>query len=338
MVQAKLVSTGRIELEESEIPSITSEEVLIQVKTCGICGSDIHAYRGTHPFIHPPIVLGHEFSGEVSKIGLRVKDMQKGEMVTVEPNIACGRCYNCLNGRYNICLDLKVMGCAGHNGAFAEYIAVPKDRVMKLPQGISYDEAALIEPVAVAVHAVKKAEQRGGDRVLILGAGPIGLLIMQAAKIGGAKETIITDIVDYRLRKSRDLGADQAINSGREDLVKLIKRNYGEAIDLIYDLGTEETFSQAIQIARKGTKILVVAVPQQRIGSNLAYVQDGELEILGSLMYVREDFITAVKLVHQGKIRVRPLITNRFRLEEIDIVFQEIVNPKEGIIKVLIHV
>ncbi|MFQ5835256.1 MAG: zinc-binding dehydrogenase [bacterium] len=339
MVQAKLVSAEKIKLEKTPIPSVASDEVLIQVKVCGICGSDIHAYKGRHPFVHPPIVLGHEFSGMVSEIGSGLKGISKGEKVTVEPNIVCGRCYNCLHGRYNICLNLKVIGCVGYNGAFAEYIVVPKDKVVKLPQEITYDEAALIEPAAVAVHAVKKAEQRVGGRVVILGAGPIGLLVMQMAKISGADEVIITDLLDYRLKKARDLGADRAINSRRENLVSLIKGDYGEAgIDLIYDcVGIEETVSQAIQIARKGTKILIVGVPEEKIGVNLAYVQDRELEILGSLMYLRKDFTTAIELIHQGKVRVGPLISHHFTLEEIDKAFQKILNVKEDVLKVLVQ-
>lgn len=339
MVQAKLVSTEKIKLEKVKIPSITSDEVLIQVKVCGICGSDIHAYKGRHPFVHPPIVLGHEFSGLVSEIGSGVKAISKGEKVTTEPNVVCGECYNCLHGRYNICVNLKVIGCVGHNGAFAEYIIVPKDKVIKLPQGISWDEAALIEPAAVAVHAVKKAEQRIGDRVIILGAGPIGLLVMQVAKVSGAKEVIITDLLDYRLKKACDLGADRTINSSSENLVDLVKEDYGERIDLIYDcVGIEETISQAIQIARKGTKILIVGVPEGKIGVNLAYVQDRELELLGSLMYVREDFTTALELIHQGKIKVRPLVSHHFTLEETDKAFQKILTMKEEVLKVLVQI
>jgi L-iditol 2-dehydrogenase len=340
MLQAKLVSAEKIELEKTRIPSLTSDEVLIQVKVCGICGSDIHAYKGRHPFVHPPIVLGHEFSGMVSEIGSGVRGIPKGEKVTVEPNIVCGGCYNCLHGRHNICLNLKVIGCVGYNGAFAEYIVVPKDKVIKLPEGISYDEAALIEPTAVAVHAVKKAEQRVGDRVVILGAGPIGLLVMQVAKISGAGEVIITDLLDYKLKKARDLGADRTINSRSENLVSLIKEDYGEAgIDLIYDcVGIEETVSQAIQIARKGTKILIVGVPEEKIRVNLAYVQDRELELLGSLMYLREDFTTAIELIHQGKVRARPLISHHFTLEETDKAFQKILTTKEEVLKVLIQI
>jgi len=186
---------------------------------------------------------------------------------------------------------------------------------------------------------VKKAEQRIGDRVIILGAGPIGLLVTQVAKVSGAKEVIITDLLDYRLKKACDLGADRVVNSGRESLANLVKEDYGEKIDLIYDcVGIEETVSQAIQIARKGTKILIVGVPEGKIAVNLAYVQDRELELLGSLMYVREDFTTALELIHQGKIKVRPLVSHHFTLEETDKAFQKILTMKEEVLKVLVQI
>jgi len=339
MLQAKLVEAEKMKVEKVMVPSIGSDEVLIRTKACGICGSDIHAYRGKHPFVHPPIVLGHEFSGVICRIGSNVKNIQKADKVVAQPNVECGECYNCLHGRPNICLNLKVIGCVGHNGAFADYVSVPEDKVIKLPKRISYDEAALIEPAAVAVHAVKKTEQKIGDRTVILGAGVIGLLVLQVAKVNGAKEVIMSDLLDYRLKKARDLGADWTINSEKEDLVSLIQENYGkEGIDLVYDcVGTEETVSQAIQIARKGTKILIVGVPSKNIGVNLADVQDRELELLGSLMYVREDFITAIELIHRGKIKVAPLITHRLKLTEIGKAFQKILNIEEKVLKVLIN-
>ncbi|GAI08287.1 unnamed protein product, partial [marine sediment metagenome] len=165
------------------------------------------------------------------------------------------------------------------------------------------------------------------------------LLVMQVAKVSGAKEVIITDLLDYRLKKARDLGADRVVNSGWENLANLVKEDYGEKIDLIYDcVSIEETISQAIQIARKGTKILIVGVPEGKIGINLAYVQDRELELLGSLMYAKEDFTTALELIHQGKIKVRPLVSHHFTLEETDKAFQKILTMKEEVLKVLIQI
>jgi len=340
MLQANLIGPEKIRLEEVEIPYLKENEVLIQVKQCGICGSDIHSYKGKHPFVHPPIVLGHEFSGIIFKIGKKVRNFHKGDKVTVEPNIACGKCYNCRHGRYNICKYLKVIGNIGYNGAFAEFISVPQDKVIKLPEKISFEEGALIEPTAVAVHAVKKSEQKIGDKVLIFGAGPIGLLTMQIAKVSGAREIIITDLLDYRLKKAKDLGADKIINPGSQNLVEFIQKTYGEdEVDLIYEcVGVEETLSQAIQIARKGTKIMIVGVPEKNPRINLAYIGDRELELIGSLMYIRDDFEEAINLIQKKKIKVTPLITHSFKLKDIKKAFELILEKKENPLKVLIEI
>lgn len=340
MLQANLIAPEKIKLEKVKIPDFKKNEVLIQVRVCGICGSDIHSYKGRHPFVHPPIILGHEFSGIVSEVGSEVKDLHKRDRVTVEPNIVCGKCYNCRQGKYNICSNLKVIGNVGYDGAFAEYIASPEDKVIKLPEELSFEEAALIEPLAVATHAVKRSGQRLGERVIILGAGTIGILVMQVARSAGAKEVIITDLLDYRLKKAQELGADRVVNPRSEDLVKLIQKDYGkEGIDLIYDcVGIEETISQAIQIARKGIRIMVVGVPEERIKVDLAWVQDRELELIGTLMYTREDFTTAIELIQKKKIKVKPLITHHFKLRDIEKAFQMIRRGKEEVLKLLIEV
>lgn len=340
MLQVNLIAPQKIRLEEVKIPYLKEDEVLIQVKRCGICGSDIHSYKGKHPFVHPPIVLGHEFSGIVSEIGKKVENFHKEDKVTVEPNIACGKCYNCRHGRYNICKYLKVIGNIGYNGAFAEFISVPKNKVIKLPEEISFEEGALIEPTAVAVHAVKKSEQKIGDKVLIFGAGPIGLLTMQIARVSGAREIIITDLLDYRLKKAKDLGADKIINPTSQNLEEFIEKTYGEdGIDLIYDcVVVEETLSQAIRIARKGTKIIIVGVPEENPKINLAYIGDRELELIGSLMYIRDDFEEAINLIQKKKIKVAPLITHSFKLKDIQKAFELILEKKESVIKVLIEI
>jgi L-iditol 2-dehydrogenase len=339
MLRANLTGPERMKLEEVKIPEIKEDEVLIQVKVCGICGSDIHSYKGKHPFVHPPIVLGHEFSGVISKLGSKVKSLKEKDKVTVEPNIVCGKCYNCREGRYNICTNLKVIGCVGYNGALVEYIAVPEEKVIKLPEKFSFEEAALVEPAAVAIHAVRKSGQRLGNRVLILGAGTIGLLVMQAAKLQGAGEVVISELLEYRLKRAEDLGADRVVNSSSGDLIKLMERSYGkEGIDLIYDcVGIEETIFQSIQIARKGTKIIIVGVPEGNIKVDLAWVQDRELELVGSLMYTRGDFTTALNLIQREKLQVKPLITHKFKLKDVEKAFKILLKGEEEVLKVLIY-
>lgn len=340
MLQAKLVAPEKILFEKTKIPLLGEKEVLIKVKICGVCGSDVHSYKGKHPFVHPPIVLGHEFSGVIHQIGTRVNSFSPGDRVIVEPNIVCGKCYNCLHGRYNICTNLKVVGCVGYDGAFAEYVAVPEKKVLRLPGNISFEKAALVEPVAVAVHAVRKAKQKINDVVVILGAGTIGLLVMQVAKLAGAGKVIVTDVLDYRLKKAGELGADRLVNPASQDLIKIIQEKYGRnEVDLIYDcVGIEETISQAIQIARKGIRIMVIGVPEERIEVDLSLIQDRELEIVGSLMYVREDFKAAIDFIQKEKLKVKPLVTHHFKLKDVDKAFHLITEGKKEVLKVLIDV
>ena len=339
MLQAKLVDLEKIKLENVPIPDLGKEEVLIEIKTCGICGSDIHAYRGEHPFVHPPIVLGHEFSGIICRLGSKANNLKEGDRVTVEPNIVCGNCYNCLNGRYNICCNLKVIGCVGYNGAFAEYIAVPKDKVIKLPNEVSFEDAALVEPTAVAIHTVRKSGQKIGDKILILGAGTIGLLVLQVAKLAGVEEVVITDLCDYRLKKAKEFGADKVLNPINEDIFSFIEKHYGnDGIDLIYDcVATEETIYQSIQIARKGTKIIITGVPKGSMNVNLAYVQDKELELIGTLMYTKKDFYVALEFIHRQRIQVNLLATHKFKLIEIEKAFQFLKEEREEFFKILIY-
>jgi len=340
MLRAKLIGREKIQLEKVNLSLPKKGEVLIRVKFCGICGSDIHAYRGTHPFVHPPIVLGHEFSGTVFRVGPGVAGLKEGDPVTVEPNIACGRCYNCLHGRYNICSKLKVIGCVGHDGAFSEYILVPSSKVIKLPEGISFEHAAMIEPTAVAVHAVRKANQKIGQKIVVLGSGPIGLLVMQIARAAGADEVIVTDILDSRLKLARRLGTDETVNISSQDLKEIVFQRWGiEGVDLVYDcVGIEQTLFQAMQIARKGIRIMIVGVPHQKIEINFELVQDRELELMGCLMYVREDFLTALSLIVNNKIDVDSLITHQFDLEKVEKAFDLIQRKNGESIKILIKI
>jgi len=326
MKQAKLVGEKELAFEEVDRPKPSEEEVLIRVKACGICGSDIHSYQGEHPFVHPPIVLGHEFSGTIEEAGDRAGDLSVGDKVVVEPNITCGECYNCKHGRYNICDNLQVIGNVGYDGAFADYISVPAEKALRIPDEMTFEEGALVEPAAVGVHAVRISEQKIGDRVLIIGAGTIGLVTMVSAKMAGASEIMVTDLEDDRLERAKKLGADHLVNTG--DLEgspgELIEKKFGEAgTDIIYDcVGFENTLNQAIEVARKGTQIMLVGVPKGELSVNMAFVQDRELDIQGSLMYVKKDFETAIQMLDRGLIEADDLITHRFDFDELEEAFE----------------
>jgi L-iditol 2-dehydrogenase len=339
MKRAKIVSPGRIIIEDVEIPAIRRDEVLINVKYCGICGTDIHAYYGKHPFISLPVVPGHECSGVITDV---IKETDKesfyiGQKVTIIPQITCGRCYNCRNGRYNICDNLKVIGCQT-DGALAEYFSVRSDLVIPLPDELSLEEGALVEPLAVAIHAIKRGDLKIGDNVVILGAGTIGLLILQCAKAAGAKDIIITDIYDSRLELAKKLGADYTINSLKSNVINTILEKSGKnGIDITFECaGTEATINQAIQIARKGTRIVVIGVFEKDVSVKIGLVQDRELELVGSLMYMKEDFYGAINMMIKGMVKVQPLISRIYSIDEVASAFEFASTQKEKAVKVLI--
>lgn len=326
MRQVELVGGEELSLEEVDQPTPSSDEVKIDIKACGVCGSDVHSYKGEHPFVKPPIVLGHEFSGVISETGENAREFEVGDKVVVEPNITCKECYNCDHGRYNICENLKVIGNVGYDGAFADFITVPEKKALRIPDRMSFEEGALVEPAAVGVHAVRVSNQELGDKVLVLGAGTIGLATMLAAKDAGASEIIVTDLEERRLKRAERLGADHVVNtSGLDsDLSDLLQEKFGEAkSDIVYDcVGFDSTLNQAIEVARKGTQVMLVGVPKGELNVNMAFVQDRELDIQGSLMYVKKDFQTAIQLVDKGVVPVDEFITHRFQLEELEEAFE----------------
>jgi L-iditol 2-dehydrogenase len=324
-------------IEEVEIPVPGPGEIQVRVAVCGVCGSDVHAFHGKHPFVSAPIVPGHEFSGTISEIGEGVEGFTVGDRVTVEPSLTCGTCYNCRNGLYNICSELQVLGCQA-SGAFAQYISVPAGKVYKLPDNLDFDDGALVEPSAVGVHAVRKSELSLGDRVVVLGAGVIGLAIVQAAKAAGAGEIIVTGHHEGRLKVAKELGADTTFLAG--DTVKFISDNYGpDGIDIVYEaVGVGATMNEAIDIIRKGAKIIVVGVFGKHPTTKVGLIQDKEIDIRGSLMYVDTDYPRTLELMSSGKIKTKPLITARFPLERVSEAFDIIQEKRDETLKVLLDI
>ncbi len=328
---------GKIEFKEIKKPEPASDEILIKILKIGICGSDIHVYYGKHPYTSYPIVQGHEVSGIVEKTGPDVIGFQVGDIVTIMPQIVCGECYCCKNGMYNICDDLKVMGFQT-NGAAQEYFVVKQDWAIKLPKNISPDEGALIEPLAVAVHANKKAGEVKGKNIIVLGAGTIGNLTAQTAKAFGAKKVIITDINDYRLGIAKKCGIDATLNPERQDLGEAITREFGiSRADIIFEcVGSEKTLTTAVTNARKGSLIIIVGVFSSRPEVDMGLVQDRELTISGTLMYRREDFIDAIEFVSGGKILLKKIISDEFSFKDYIKAYQYIENNRKKVMKVLV--
>lgn len=339
MIQVILTEPEKIEVREIEKPVAQEGEVLIEVKRIGICGSDIHAYYGKHPYIRCPIVQGHEFSGRVVELGKGVSGFKIEDRVTVMPQLTCGRCYQCQHGDYHICENLKVIGCQT-NGAAQEFLAVPQELVIKLPDSIDYDYGALVEPVAVGVHAVRKLTEINDRKVLILGAGPIGNLTAQVAKSLGVKAVMIADISDFRLEIARKCGIDFQVNNIKQDLAEELKEKFGEAkADAIIEcVGLGKTINQAINLARKGSEIIVVGVFEEKPVIDFGLIQDRELKVIGSLMYKKDDYETAIDLIQSGKVQLQPLISRHFPIQEYAEAYKYIENNREKTMKVLIDV
>ena len=334
MKVAVLKGPYQIEIEERDKPVPGPNQVLIRVRRCGICGSDLHAYKGKHPDFIIPVVPGHEFSGDVVEVGEKVEGIKVGDRVVVEPLVTCGKCRFCKRGEYHRCTSLKVLG-AQTDGAFAEYIAVDSKWVYKLPSELSYEEGAMIEPLAVAVHAVKRALPLG-ENVLILGAGTIGLLTLQVARAFGAINTIITDLVDWKLEFAKKLGATVAVNPDKEDLGKIVNKvTGGYGVDTSFEaVGHNVTLNQALEYTRKGGKVVIIGVFEKpRTEINVMNIVNKELNVYGSLVY-NWDFETAINLVKTGKVNVKDLVSDVIRLEDIKQGFERMLAREKGVIKI----
>jgi L-iditol 2-dehydrogenase len=340
MLQAVMMKPGEIEFKQVEKPKPGDKEVLLKIKNIGVCGSDIHVFHGIHPYTNYPVVQGHEVSGEIAEIGAKVRTVAPGDNVTFMPQVTCGECYPCRHGMYHICDSLKVMGFQT-SGAAQEYFLVPEQMIIKLPKNMSSEAGAMIEPVAVAVHALGRAgEDLAGKKVLVLGAGPIGNLVGQVAKGMGAAAVMITELSDFRLEKAKACRLDFTANPQKEDLLTALTKNFGpDRADLIMEcVGVEATITQAITSARKGTKIVIVGVCPGKVQADLAMVQNNELSLIGTLMYQKKDYEKAVELANAGKLCLEPLVTDRFPLQSYLDAYHHIEKAKDRVMKVMIVV
>lgn len=317
MRQAIMTEPGKIEFKSVPRPALKPGEVLIQVRRIGVCGSDIHVYHGLHPYTPYPVVQGHEVAGEIAEVGEGVSGFAPGDRVVFMPQVTCGACYPCRHGMYHICDQLKVMGFQT-NGAAQDFFPVRAEMVLKLPGAISIDQAAMIEPVAVAVHALSRYGSVEGLNVLVLGAGTIGNLVAQVAAASGAKKVLLTDVSSYKLQKALECGLKHVVNTQEEDLGQAIMQHFGaDKADLILEcVGVQDTITQAVTHARKGSTIVVVGVFGQKPLVDLGLVQDRELSLVGTLMYQKKDYLRAIELAAGEKLCLNPMITHRFNFED----------------------
>ena len=332
---AMVHKAGTAELVERETPKPGNTEVLIAVKATSVCGGDLHIYKGKHPSAPLPMSLGHELSGEVIEAGKDVTTVRLGDRVTVEPVIVCGDCPPCRSGLYGYCDNLSYHYRKGQ-GAMADYFTVDARYVYKLPEHLSYEEGALIEPLAVAVHAVKRAKIGLGDKVVIIGAGPIGILITAVCKAAGAREIIIADISEVRLHTAKIMGATRTVNSRTESLPDAVRdatggRGIGKSFECA---GREETFVQAISCLCKGGAATMVGIFEQptiQIPASIFVAQ--EITVQGSQGYCW-DFDTALALT--STIDLSKLVSHVFPLADVDKAMKAAFDPNEKAVKIIL--
>lgn len=328
-----------IELREVDPPAIKKDDqVKIKVIVTGICGSEIHAYHGTHPFRIPPVISGHEFAGVIVEKGEAVTRFQVGDRVTVEPHYGCGVCKLCQAGRYNICRDKKVLGTQEWTGSFGEYVVVPESTVVKLPDDVSFEQGALIEPLAVGVHAVRKAGVGLGSKVAILGAGPIGLGLLLAAKNSGATKIFITDALDFNLDIAGKLGATHTINTLKENAVEsVIEETDGEGADIVFlAVGIESVLNDSLKMVKRGGKISEVALFGKKPVIEISFIQNKEIKIEGCNMYTIEDFEIAAEAIAANMFDTELLISKVYPIEEVKDAMKTVDEKLENVVKVLL--
>ncbi|HIT70174.1 MAG TPA: alcohol dehydrogenase catalytic domain-containing protein [Candidatus Aphodomonas merdavium] len=339
MLKEVMTAPGKIAFVEVPVPEPGENQVLVRMEKIGICGSDIHVYHGEHPYTSYPVTQGHEVSGVVEKVGAGVSAFHPGQKVTIEPQVVCGKCHPCRTGHYNNCETLAVMGFQCE-GAAAQYFAVDQSKVDPLPDDFSLDDAAMIEPLAVAVHAVQVFGDVTGKDVCVIGAGPIGILVAQVAKGLGARKVMATDVSDYRLALARTCGVDVTYNTRQKDFGEALVEAFGEdKADVIFDCaGNNTTIGQAILHARKCSVIVLVAVFVGMATVDLAMLNDHELDLKTSMMYRHEHYLEAIRLIAEGKVQLKPLQTKHFPFQEYLAAYRYIDENRETTMKVIIDV
>lgn len=331
------VGPKQIEIRERPIPIIKSGEALIKVKYCGICGSDIKMYKGKHSRIQTDTVLGHEFVGQI--VDLKIDnplEVKIGDYVVVEPIVHCHHCYYCKTGKYNLCEERGIYGC-DIDGAFSEFVKVPINKIIKISDINDLKKMALVEPLAVAVSTVNKCNVKIGDRAVVLGGGPIGLLIGQVLQFAGALNVIISEINEFRLKKAKEIDLE-AVNPKEINLGGKVRTLNKEGVDIVIDtVGHPSAIKSAFGLVRRGGLINIVALYSEPVPIDLRKIVYSELNLKGTFIYTYNDFLKAKELLEAGLIKVKPVISAIYPLKDVVKVFKEI---EEGIdyLKILIEI
>lgn len=302
-----------LEIADLPEPRPASGEVLVRVATCGICGSDVHGYDGSSGRRIPPIVMGHEAAGRIAAIGAGVTGFAENDRVTFDSTIYCGVCDPCRRGQVNLCDNRQVLGvsCSDYrrDGAFAEYVVVPSRILYRLPDSLSFTEAAMLEAVAVAVHAVSLAPLSPNGTALVVGAGMIGLLVVQALRVAGCSRVIVVDVDKSRLKLAQDVGATAVLSAEAGVVARILQLSGGAGVDVAMEaVGNNETVSAAIESVRKGGTVVLVGNISPEVTLPLQKIITRQIRLQGSCASAGE-YPRAMELLATGAIKVKPLIT-----------------------------
>lgn len=338
MKAAVLHAPYDLKIEEVEKPKPKSVEVLLKVMATGICGTDIETYHGKYN-VKYPIIMGHEAAGKVVQTGANVERVAVGDKVVIDPIFYCGRCYLCLMGKRNLCVNGGLLGRDVGSGAYAEYTVLPEQYVYKIPNSISYEEASVIQLLTTVYHGQKRIRIMPNDSVAVLGQGAAGLLHTKLAKLSGANPVMVTSRSDWKLELAKRYGADIIINSKDEDPVKAILDNTGQrGADVVIEAaGSIETFKQAVRAVRPGGTILSFGVLTKQLNDlDLFPLYFKELTIVGARASTGEEFEPSIKLIATRAIDVKPLITHAFNLDKLKEAFTVIEKSSSKVLRAII--
>jgi L-iditol 2-dehydrogenase len=319
MKAMKFPEAGRAEIVDVPVPNPASGEVLVRVRAAGICASDVAAFKGTHNFRRPPVITGHELAGEIVKLGLNVAGPVVGDRVALEPHVGCGRCDYCRQDNYHECPEKRFVGVGDWIGAFAEYVVATESMCHPIPATMPFDEAAMLEPFCVGLHAVRRADLRMGETVAILGVGTIGMMTLLAARCGGPGWTIVTDPSAAKRNLALSCGADVALDPTREDpTAAILNATKGRGVDVVFVAAAAPgVLEQAGNVCRRMGRLVIIASFFSGGGVEAKLVQQREQTVLGTSMYTGVDYRMAIRLWEQGRLAQFPaLVSDRIRLEQ----------------------
>ncbi len=332
----------QLELTDMPTPQVGPGDLRVRVRACGICGSDVHGYDGSTGRRIPPLVMGHEAAGVVAEVGSEVQTFQPGDRITFDSTVYCGHCFYCRRGEVNLCDNRRVLGvsCGDYrqHGAFAEFVVVPQHIAYRLPDNLSFEEAALIEAVSVAVHAARRTPVAMGDTGVVVGSGMIGLLVVQALRLAGCTRVFAVDLEDAKLELAKELGAEEGFNPSQVDVVAEIRaRTEGRGADVAVEaVGATAPLKSAIEAIRKGGALTLVGNLSPKVELPLQAIVTRELTLYGSCASSGE-YPVCIDLMSRGLIRVRPLISATAPLEEGPQWFQRLYEHEPGLMKVVLQ-